>query len=209
MSSADRPSSSADRPSGSRRRHKLLASALVIGVLGTAAAGGVFGLFSATTQNAGNEISTGSVALTDNDNGSSMFNITNAKPGDTWTRCIKVTYNGSLPADVHVYNQNGTSPLGAYLNVVMTQGTQANPVFPDCTGFTPDATGVLYTGPMLTGRPATYEFGLPVVPAGQAAWTSGSSLVFKMQVTLDPATPDLEQGSTTGSMTTVWEARNH
>ena len=80
-----------------KRRHKLLASALVVGVLGTVAAGGVFGLFSATTQNAGNEISTGSVALSDNDNGSAMFNITNAKPGDSWTRCIKVTYAGSLP----------------------------------------------------------------------------------------------------------------
>jgi hypothetical protein len=191
------------------RRHKLLASALVVGVLGTVAAGGVFGLFSATTQNAGNEISTGSVALSDNDNGSAMFNITNAKPGDSWTRCIKVTYSGSLPADVRVYNQNGVSPLGAHLLVTMTQGTQDSPVFPDCTGFTADATGVLYTGPMATGRPPAWEFGLPVVPAGQVAWQPGASLVFKLVVTLDPATPDTMQGSTTGSMTTVWEARNH
>jgi hypothetical protein len=28
-------------------------------------------------------------------------------------------------------------------------------------------------------------------------------------MTLDPATPDVMQGSTTGSMTVVWEARNH
>lgn len=192
-----------------KRRQKLLASALVVGVLGTVAAGGVFGLFSATTQNAGNEISTGSVALTDNDNGSAMFNIVNAKPGDSWTRCIKVTYSGSLPADVRVYNQNGTSALGAHLRVTMTQGTQDSPVFPDCTGFTADATGVLYSGPMSTGRPPTWEFGLPVVPAGQVAWEPGASLVFKLDVTLDAATPDTMQGSTTGSMTTVWEARNH
>ena len=64
-----------------KRRHKLLASALVVGVLGTVAAGGVFGLFSATTQNAGNEISTGIVALSDNDNGSAMFNIQQRQAG--------------------------------------------------------------------------------------------------------------------------------
>jgi len=48
-----------------RKRNKLLLSALVIGALGSVAALGVFGVFSATTQNAGNEISTGTVALTD------------------------------------------------------------------------------------------------------------------------------------------------
>jgi hypothetical protein len=192
-----------------KRRNKLLASVLVVGVLGTVAAGGVFGLFGATTQNAGNEISTGTVTLSDNDNGSAMFNITNAKPGDSWTRCIKVTYHGSLPADVHMYNQNGTSPLGAHLQVTLTQGTQADAVFPDCTGFTPDATGALFTGPMLTGRPPSFEAGLPVVPAGETAWQPGASLVFKLDVTLDPAAPDAAQGSATGSMTTVWEARNH
>ena len=79
---------------------KALASALVVGLLGGVVALGVFGLFSATTQNSGNEISAGTIAISDNDSGSAMFNITNAKPGDTWTRCIKVSYNGSLPADV-------------------------------------------------------------------------------------------------------------
>jgi hypothetical protein len=198
------------KPSGARRRTtKLLASALVVGVLGTAAAGGVFGLFSATTQSAGNEISTGSVELSDNDNGSAMFNVAGVKPGDTWTKCIKVTYSGSLPADVRMYLQNGTSALGAFLHVTMTQGTQASPVFPGCTGFTPDATGVLYDGPMLTGQPPNWENGLPVVPAGQSAWNPGATLVFRMVVTLVDTAPDSAQGSTTGSMTTVWEARNH
>ena len=191
------------------RRHRLLASVLVVGVLGTVAAGGVFGLFSATTSNSGNEISTGVVALSDNDSGSSMFNIANAKPGDSWTRCIKITYNGSIPADVHMYNLNGTSPLGAYLRVTLTQGAQDSPVFPDCTGFVADATGQLYSGPMLTGSTPSFATGLPVVPAGQTAWEPGSSLVFRFVVTLDPATPDSSQGATTGSMTTVWEARNH
>ena len=163
-----------------KRRHKLLASALVVGVLGTVAAGGVFGLFSATTQNAGNEISTGSVALSDNDNGSAMFNVTNAKPGDSWTRCIKVTYGGSLPADVHLYLKEGSGPLGQHLSMRMRQGTQLNSAFPSCPGFTPDGsaggTGIALRRPG-RDRPAepsgTFELGLPLVPFGQTAWDSG------------------------------------
>jgi camelysin-like metallo-endopeptidase len=195
-----------------RRGHRLLASALVVGVLGTVAAGGVFGLFSATTQNAGNEISTGIVALTDNDGGSAMFNVTNAKPGDTWTRCIKVTYGGTLPADVHLYLKNTTGVLGPHLTMTMHQGTQAASTFPDCTGFTPDsgaAGGLVYAGPATSEVDGTYEAGLPLVPAGQVAWGTGTTQVYKFAMTLDPATPDTMQGSTTGSMTVVWEARNH
>jgi hypothetical protein len=198
---------------GMNRRNKLLASALVVGVLGTVAAGGVFGLFSATTQNAGNEISTGIVALTDNDSGSAMFNVTNAKPGDTWTRCIKITYGGTLAADVHLYLKNTTGVLGPHLTMTMLQGSQAASTFPDCTGFTPDGsaggTGIVYAGPATSEVDGTYEAGLPLVPFGQLAWVSGTSQVYKFAMTLDPATPDTMQGSTTGNMTVVWEARNH
>ena len=77
---------------------KVLLSAVVVGVLGSFVALGVFGLFSATTQNSGNEISSGVVSLSDNDAGSSLVNVTGAKPGDSWTRCIRVTYSGVLGA---------------------------------------------------------------------------------------------------------------
>ena len=105
----------------------------MVGVLGTVAAGGVFGLFSATTQNAGNEISTGIVALSDNDNGSAMFNVTNAKPGDTWTRCIKVTYGGTLAADVHLYLKDGTGPLGPHISMTDAPGHAGQLDVPSCT----------------------------------------------------------------------------
>lgn len=195
------------------RRTKLLASVLVVGVLGTVAAGGVFGLFSATTQNAGNEISTGIVALTDNDNGSAMFNVTNAKPSDTWTRCIKVTYGGTLAADVHMYLKNTTGALGPHISMTVHQGSQASSTFPDCTGFTPDGsadgTGLVYAGPATADVDGTYELGLPLVAFGQDSWGTATSQVYKFTMTLDANTPDAMQGSTTGSMTVVWEARNH
>lgn len=196
------------------RKSKLFTSALVVGVLGSFVALGVFGLFSATTQNAGNEITTGTVALSDNDAGQAMFNINGAKPGDTWTRCIKVSYTGSLPADVHTYFQRTPGPLEQYLNLKMEQGTQATSTFPGCTGFTPQAVGqnsdgVVADGP-LNAAPAqgSFEVGLPLTPVGQTVWNSGDSLVFRMTMTLSAAAPDNIQGQSTGTQAAIWEARN-
>jgi hypothetical protein len=191
-----------------KKRDKLLLSALVIGALGTVAALGVFGAFSATTQNAGNEISTGTVALSDNDAGSALFNVTGASPGESWSRCIKVTYNGSLSAGVHTYLQNTTGALAPYLSLRMTQGTQASSTFPGCSGFAPDSTGIIYSGPVESPVPGSWDAGLPINPAGKSSWDQGDSLVIKFDLTLDSATPNSLQSSSLGSTTVVWEARN-
>ncbi|HVX32322.1 MAG TPA: hypothetical protein VHA80_04205 [Solirubrobacterales bacterium] len=194
------------------KSNKLLISALLVGVLGSLVALGVFGLFSATTQNAGNEISSGTVLISDNDAGSAQFNVTNAKPGESWERCIKVTYNGSLPADVHLYMTGGGGALEPYLHLTLSQGTQASPTFPSCAGFTPDntnGTGVLYDGAAAGLLGSDYETGLTVVPFGQESWASGSALVFKERLALSAEAPDTAQGATTGVFTLFAEARNH
>ena len=64
---------------------------------------GAFSAFSATTANSGNSIATGTVALQDNDAGSVLYDVTNAKPGDTVDTCIQVTYTGSLASGVKLY----------------------------------------------------------------------------------------------------------
>lgn len=191
---------------------KILASAVVVGALGSLVALGVFGLFSATTQNAGNEISAGTVVLSDNDAGSAMFNVTNAKPGETWTRCIKILYSGSLPAAVKIYELGGQGPLSPYLKLKLEQGTQAESTFPSCTGFTPDGTngtGVDYEGTAFGWVGTTYETGAPVVPFGKTAWNPGESLVFRATLTLNGEAPEIAQGNTTGQFTIVAEARNN
>ena len=189
-------------------RRRILTSILVVGVLGSVAALGIFGLFSATTQNSGNELTAGTVAISDNDGGAAMFNVRGARPNDSWTRCIKVTYTGSLPADVKLYTRDVIGPLAEYLNLQIIQGQQANPVFPGCTGFTADATGTLFDGPIGSPTPGNWDSGLPVVPSGHTSWQTGDTLVFKMTMTLDPATPDTLQASSTGTLTSVWESRN-
>jgi hypothetical protein len=193
------------------KSQKLLASALVVGVLGSVVALGVFGLFSATTQNSGNEISSGTIAISDNDAGSAMFNITNAKPGDAWTRCIRVLYSGSLPADVKLYELGGGGPLSPYLKLKLEQGAQAEATFPSCTGFTPDGTngtGTIYEGPGFGSIGNSYDTGAPVVPFGKTVWSPGESLVFRATLTLAADAPEIAQGNTTGEFTIVAEARN-
>jgi hypothetical protein len=190
---------------------KLLASALVVGVLGSLVALGVFGLFSATTQNSGNEISAGTIAISDNDAGSAMFNITNAKPGETWTRCIKVLYSGGLSAVVHLYQLGGGGPLAPYMALKLEQGTQTAATFPSCAGFTPDGTngtGTLYEGPAFGAIGETYEKGTTIVPFGKTSWATGESVVFRSTLTMSATAPDLAQGDTTGPFTLVAEARN-
>jgi hypothetical protein len=187
---------------------KIALSALLVGVLAGVSALGVFGLFTATTQNAGNEISTGTVALADNDAGSALLNITGAKPGDSWTRCIKVTYNGSLPATVHSWMQDVTGPLAAYVHLTLIQGTQASATFPDCTGFTPDAVGQVYDGPLNGLVGTSYDTGVPSSPAGQTGWNPGDSLVLKSITSLSSAAPDGVQAASTGVFSMHFEAHS-
>jgi hypothetical protein len=194
-----------------KKRDKLLLTALVVGALGSVAALGVFGAFSATTQNAGNEISTGTVAFSDNDSGSALYNVTAAKPGDSVSRCIKASYTGSLPADVRLYTTSTAGTLAQYADITITQGTQATSTFPDCAGFTPDSQGTIYSGTLshfeqtYTG----YASGINTSPAGQTSWNQNNSLVYRIQATLQSGTPDAAQGSSTGVHSFVWDARSN
>lgn len=196
------------------RTKKVLASVLVVGSLGTVTSLGVFGAFSATTQNAGNEISTGTVAFSDNDAGSALYTVTNAKPGTTVVKCIKTTYTGTLPAAVRLHTTTTAGALAQYVDLKITQGTQSTSSFPDCAGFSPSSgasAGVLFDGTLAAfeARPKGYTNGFATAPGVQTVWNPGDSVVYKVEATLQTTTPESGQGSTTGSHDFVWEARNN
>jgi hypothetical protein len=198
------------RANGMAGSRKLIGSVLVVGVVGSVSALGVFGAFSATTQNAGNEISTGTVDLGDNDGGSSMLHVTNAQPGDTWTKCIKVTYTGSLSADVTNYLRSTPGPLTPYLSMKLERGTQTTGAFPDCGNFQAAATGgIVYDAPFTDpAMPRSQATALAETPVGKTQWDTGDSLALRVTMALSPSMPDTIQGATTGDATVVWEARN-
>ena len=182
----------------------------MIGVLGGFATLGVYGLFSSTTQNSGNELTSGTVEFSDNDSGSALYSATGVRPGESLTRCIKTTYSGSLPALVRLYSASTPGPLAQYIDLAITQGTQASSTFPSCTGFTPDATGTIFSGTLQSFEQtrSSYANGVVTAPAGKASWSKGEALVYRVVATLQATAPDSSQGWSSGVHSFVWEARS-
>jgi hypothetical protein len=193
-----------------RTSTKVLLTALCVGALGSLAAMGVFGAFSSTTTNAGNTITAGTVAIADNDAGAAMYSIAGAKPGESVSKCIKVTYTGSLDADVHIYTGSTIGSLGQYVDLTITPGTQTTSTFPSCTGFTADSGGAIYTGTLQNfgSTKNTYANGVVDYPGSGSKWATNESVVYQVTATLQSSAPDAAQGLTTGAHTFTWEARN-
>jgi len=189
---------------------KVLLTALCVGALGSLAAMGVFGAFSSTTTNAGNTITAGTVSIADNDAGAAMYSISNAKPGESVSKCIKVTYTGSLDADVHIYTTSTIGALGQYVELTITPGTQTTPTFPSCTGFVADSGGALYSGTLANFGTAknSYANGVVDYPGTGTKWAASESVVYQVTATLQSSAPEAAQGATTGAHTFTWEARN-
>lgn len=163
---------------------------------------------SGTTANTGNQFAAGTVALTDNDGGSTpMFTFTNQRPGVVENSCIRVNYSGSLSATVKLYAAT-TGTLAPYVNLTVTRGSDASPAFDSCTSFSPDAinyigqgNGVVYQG-TLAAFPTTYA---TAVSDPAASWTTGTSVSYRFSVQI--ADVNAAQGlSSTGTFT--WEARS-
>jgi hypothetical protein len=188
---------------------KVLGTVLVTGLLASLAGLATWSAFSATSTNPTNQCAAGTVAISDNDAGSAMFNLNGMSPVDpAERRCIVMTYTGSLASTVRLYGATGGSGLADYLNVKVTRGSLPSPSFSDCTGFTADAAdhvglgaGVLYDG-TLTGFADDYATGL-VDPA--ASWTTGEVHAYRFEVTM--ANDDAAQGKT-ATQSFTWEARN-
>jgi hypothetical protein len=196
---------------GLKLREKVLLSALGIGVLSSVAALGIFGVFSATTQNTGNEFVSGTVSFSNNSAGQAMYNITGAKPGQTATKCIKATYTGSLAAAVKLYTNSTAGPLAPYVNLTITQGTDSSTSFPSCGSFTADSGGQLYSGTLsnFESTYTNYSNGLSTGPGSPSGtWSNASAVVYQFVVTLDANAPNSAQATSSGVHGFIWEAQN-
>ena len=152
-----------------------------------------------TTENRGNTFRSGDVVLADDDQGNALFAVPALAPGATVTRCIRVSYTGSLPADVHLYSATGGSGLDRYLDTTVEVGTGGNAT--SCNGFVP--TSVLFTGTMqaLGAAHTNFSNGL----AGFDGATDPSARTYRVSATLrdDQAAQNL-----TATLDLVWEAQN-
>lgn len=89
----------------------IVGSMAVVGLLVVTASSAAF---TATTDNTGNAFNAATIALSDDDGGTAMFDVSGLVPGDVTTGCITVTYTGTAdPAVVKIYQGAYTETDGA------------------------------------------------------------------------------------------------
>ncbi|MDX6665022.1 MAG: hypothetical protein QOG68_1228 [Solirubrobacteraceae bacterium] len=190
-------------PSAQRIKTKLAATGIALVATTLVWSGGTFSAFNKTSSMPGNSVQAGTVVLADNDAGTGLLTIAAAKPGDSSTGCINVSYTGTAPSTVRLYGTIGGTGLAPYLTLVVTRGTfTGTPAAGSCTGFTADSGGgILYNG-LLSAFPTTTGTAI-ADPA--ASWTSGDKRGYKLQVTLPAGAAAGAQGLTATSVFT-WQA---
>src|SRR5919206_2989559 len=104
---------------------KTLLSLAVLGIAGVVAGTGAFSAFSNTTSNDNNTITAGTVTIGDNDSGSAAYSLSTAKPGDSASRCIVVTFSGNLSSSVKLYRSafSGSTGLESNVDLLIQKGT--------------------------------------------------------------------------------------
>jgi len=97
--------------------------------------------FTGSTRNSGNNWAAGAVALSDDDAGSARFQVQNLVPGQTDSKCLKVTANASVPGTVKGYAVNpapSVHGLENHIKITIASGTGGG--FSSCDGFTAEET---------------------------------------------------------------------
>jgi hypothetical protein len=189
------------------KTRKVLRTLVVVGVVGGIAALGALSAFSSSTDNPGNNVTAGSVTIGDNDGGTALYSMGNAKPTDSTTSCIRVSYTGTLDASVKLYTPSTVGALAPYVNLKVESGTQTgSPAFPSCSNFTADET--LFDAALST-FPTTSGTGLADNPGTSATkWVTNDTVAYRVTATLSASTPDASQSATTGAHTIRWQAQN-
>lgn len=165
-------------------------------------------VFTADTRVPDNAWETGSVSLDDDSTGSALFATTSygggvpggdglLTGGDALTRCLTVTYTGTITSGVAVrLYATAAGALAPYLDVVVEEGTGAGR---SCAAFVPSRT--LYSG-TLTGLATVAHDGA----SGLGPWepaTTGATRVYRFTVTVQPVSA--AQGAQ-ATADLVWEA---
>ena len=160
--------------------------------------------FVAQNDNLANTVTSASVDLTDEDNGSAMFNSAGLMPGQNVSRCIEVTYSGNVdPLPVLLYATAApTGTLAPYLNLTVEVADANADAFGSCTSFGTSGTTV-YTGTLAgfatahpdyaNGRATTWD------PTG-----TGQAKTFRFTISVQNVTAAENKTTTFGFS---WETR--
>jgi hypothetical protein len=167
-------------------------------------------VFSDLTANPGNTMAAGTVSLSDDDSSDTrMFNVSGLRPGDSGSRCLRVTYTGSAEAMVKLYTtaSSYTGTLGAYLDLTISEGPAGTFANASCADWTTgrtifDDTFVAFAT-QHTGYPTgLYNSGGIWTPTANAQYR-----VYKFTYTFRSSAPSGTQNSGAGIGFT-WQARS-
>jgi hypothetical protein len=192
-------------------KRNLLLLVLLFAAAAATAGKVTYSAFVSTTSSPGNAFASGTVSIRDDDGGGALLTLNAAKPGQSNTGCIEVTYDGSLDAKVRLY-ATVSGALAPYVTLTVTRGTHAAPAFKSCTGFTADQTnyigagaGVVYSG-ALSQFPASWTAGIEDPTSGSAeTWTTSEAHSYRFVVSVND---DNANQGLSASMTFLWEAWN-
>jgi hypothetical protein len=193
---------------GMSTRRKLFVTAAVVALVGLAVFG-TFAAFTATSVNSGNKIDSGTVKI-DDDSGTStkLYDRTNQKPGDSYSACLRIKYNGSLGAAVKLYVSSGITN-GSLYNLQVERGSGLTTVdgTRSCAGFSSSSTA--YNG-SLGSFPTSYAGGVDG-KSGGAPWSQNDTVDYRFTITQnDDSTPNAHTSVTSsGAHDFTWEARNN
>lgn len=216
------------RTSQSPALRTALAAAVPVGLVLSAAVvwQSTSAAFTATTDNSGNSWQAGSVVLADSDSGAALFDPTNdgaIKPGVPRSRCLRVDYTGSLPADIRLSVSTpagtATTTLDPYLVMSIEQGrntTAVTPMDPSCSGFLSTPTPTFVYNSISAGDSGADQTRTMTDLKTHAAYATGlsvgtavpkdTSLTFR--ITYQVRDVNAAQGTSTKA-TFTWEAQNN
>jgi len=196
-----------------RTRHILSMLAVPVAIVAAAALvwTASYSAFTDETRNAGNNWAAGSVTITDDDNGTARFTVTGMVPGDTQTKCIKVTANSTVPGLVKMYNVNpvNTGPgIADYVMLKVEQGTGGD--FSSCSGFTAGST--IVDTMALSTMNSTYHDWASAAGSWATTGTAGETQSYRFTWTFDTTgLSEAEVNALQGTHTGVdfeWEIQN-
>jgi hypothetical protein len=178
---------------------KVLASIAALSTFGAAGAWGTYSSFTDTTSASGSTFSSGTVHITNDASGSTMFTMTGMVPGTTATKCINVTNSGDVPFHDATLAATASGALGAAINVTIDKGTGATGGSSgSCANFNQVTAG--FVSGLLNALPSAAS------PADDpSTWAVAEVRSYRVRVTLDPAAASTFQGKT-ASLDLTWTA---
>jgi hypothetical protein len=162
--------------------------------------------FVAQNDNLANQVTAATVDLTDEDAGSAMFSSTGLMPGTNLTRCIEVTYSGTVdPVPVKLYAAGTpTGTLAPYLDLTVDVAAANDDAFGSCTNF--GAVGG--SAPVYTGTLGAFATSYPDYANGASTtWDpalTGEARTFRFTISVQDTTAAEGQTTTFGFS---WETR--